>query len=87
MFKLVLSTLAVTGVHSFGTDRSQEPDWVVDLTNPTTKRTIEENGLKVSESAQTIALKQISGTGYIWQEVIVPTGCVSFEEAEVRTTD
>ena len=87
MLKLILSTLAVAGVHSFGVDRSQEPDWVVDLTNPITKSTIEENGLKVSESAQTIALKQISGTGYIWQEVIVPAGCVSFEEVDVRTTD
>ena len=87
MFKLVSSALAVAGVHSFGIARSQEPDWVVDLTNPVTKRTTEQNGLDVSDGAQTIALKQISGTGYTWQQVIVPEGCVSVEETDIRTTD
>lgn len=80
MKTLITALISVASTCAFGIHRAQEIQGVIDLKNPVTLRSTIAKGVDVSSGPIRVALKEQTGTGFIWQYQEYPAGCISVSE-------
>ena len=55
-----------------------------DLSDSSERRSVQNDGLDISGGPQTIAVKQMTGTGYVWFTQVTPSDCVSITETDLK---